>query len=336
MTSQRIESDQLRISKTMVFLLRHRPDRGNLRLDRDGWVALVELVDAVSRLVRREIRVDVVSQLAQNQALFEIRGTMVRARAGRSRRQKSHPDILFHAVTAERLAENLDGEGLSYDGRPVTLSADESAAWRTAHRFRGEPRVLVVDASRAGRHGVQFTRSRRSGLYLADHIPFRNLMSLQPNYAEQWSAGGVPVRLDARGNPELCLIRVKRRARATWEVAKGKLEPGESPEQASCREVCEEMGIDVPMTVIAPVGEVRYGFMAPGGLPRLKRVFLYLVRPGQPMDDFNPSEREGIQDVRWFSPREACRVVRHSSLVPMMHRIREMLQQRAVPALFER
>ena len=54
------------------------------------------------------------------------------------------------------------------------------------------------------------------------------------------------------------------------------------------------------------------------------------------MDDFNPSEREGIQDVRWFSPREACRVVRHSSLVPMMHRIREMLQQRAVPALFER
>ncbi len=72
---------------------------------------------------------------------------------------------------------------------------------------------------------------------------------------------------------------------------------------------------------------VRYGFMAPGGLPRLKTVFLYLMEPDEDITtDFRPATREGIGEVRWFTPREACDVVRHSSLVPMMHRALSLVE----------
>ena len=47
--------------------------------------------------------------------------------------------------------------------------------------------------------------------------------------------------------PEL-MIQVRRRSGLTWEVAKGKLEPGESPWQAAIREVQEEIGC----TMICP------------------------------------------------------------------------------------
>lgn len=337
MSNNRAESDAVRLSKTMAYLLRHRPDRGDLRPDQDGWVNLVALVDAVSRMVHREVPVDTIATIASSGRGFEVRGPLVRARPRRSGgpRAPAHPDILFHATTAERVDDVLTTGRLTGGNRPLVFSGDEVGAWRTAHRFRGEPRLLVIDASRAKRSGVRFNLSRRSGLFLAEQVPLSHVMNLQPNYAEQLSAGGIPVRLRPDGTPELCLIRVKRRNRATWEVAKGKLEPGESPERAGCREICEEMGIDVPFTVLAPLGEVRYGFMAPGGLPRLKRVYLFLVRPDGDMDAFDPSTREGIGAVKWFTADEACRVVRHTSLIPLMQRTRDLLRARAIPDLFQ-
>jgi 8-oxo-dGTP pyrophosphatase MutT (NUDIX family) len=128
----------------------------------------------------------------------------------------------------------------------------------------------------------------------------------------------------------MALIQVTRRSGTTWEVAKGKLEPGETPEAAAVREVGEEMGLDVPMIIDSTVGIIRYGFMAPGGLPRLKTVFLYLLTPVRNIEQaFRPSEREGIGAVRWFTPAEANRAVRHSSLIPLIKRARRMVERRS-------
>jgi 8-oxo-dGTP pyrophosphatase MutT (NUDIX family) len=125
----------------------------------------------------------------------------------------------------------------------------------------------------------------------------------------------------------MALIRVSRRSGTTWEVAKGKLEPGEPPEWAGVREVQEEMGVDVEFDVRALIGLIRYGFLAPGGLPRLKTVYLYLLTPKGDMDGrFQPAASEGVRDVRWFTPEEACRVVTHTSLRPLMQRARELVE----------
>lgn len=326
------DSDELRISKTVAFLLRHRPDVGNLNPDEQGWVSIEELSVAVSRLMRAEVESARLEALVRTSRVsrFEIRENRIRALHRTFPRRTYVPDILYHATTADQVEQYLaEGRVLPGRGRGVYLSEDESQAWRAAHRLGSGPRVLFVDTGRARRRGVHFGRNRRNGLYLAPELPLNSVLNLLPRFAEQWSAGGIPVQWAPDGTPLMALVRVTRRSGRTWEIAKGKLEEGEPPEWAAVREVREEMGIRANLSIFAFVGLVRYGFLAPGSLPRLKTVHLYLMKPDEPLgSDFEPALREGIGEVRWFTPDQACRAVTHSSLVPLMRQARRMLLHR--------
>jgi len=241
------------------------------------------------------------------------------------------PDILYHATTAER-AERAASMGLLEVARnqPVFLSETEEAAWRVAHRHGAHPRVLFVDAARARRDGLRFEHVR-PGLWQVGPIPARHVLNLHPGFAEQASAGGFLLWEGERG-PELALIKVGRRVGSTWEVAKGKIEPCETPLQTCKREICEEMGLPLErarqMELVGSLGAVRYGFQTPSGDPRLKTLFVYLIRASERWDDFTPSTSEAIQEVAWFTPREAARLVHHRSLRPLMDELCRRLEPR--------
>lgn len=325
--------DPVRLSKTMAYLLRHRPEHGNLRPDDDGWVPIERLCNAVARLLRASVTVEAVREVVEQSDVrrFEIEGPRIRAASPKGR--SSVPDILYHAIATAQVADvRAAGRLTGGEGRPLFLSANEAHAWRVAHRMEeGRGTVLVIDAARARRHGARFAKNRRNGLYATEHLHIRDVLNLQPHYGVQLSAGGIPLALGPRGEWRLALVKVSRRSGVTWEVAKGKLEPGESPEQTAVREVCEEMGIEVPLEVLHDLGSVRYGFVAPGGLPRLKTIFLYFLRPLASPDSFCPAEREGIGAVRWFDVDSAARAVRHGSLVPVMRHARDLLIDGVVP-----
>lgn len=320
-----------------------------LGADGQGFVPVGILAERLSVELGRAVDGDVVRRTASRGRAFQLEGDGVRVasrgwkgtppaeraepRGVEKDRGPATPDILYHACTASQIEEYLrQGAVRTPSGRPVFLSEDESQAWRAAHRMEGEPRVLYVDTARQRRRRLHLQRNRR-GLFLARQIPLADVLNLRPDFAEQLSAGGIPVTRGPDGQPRMALIRVTRRSGVTWEVAKGKLEPGEPPEWAGIREVQEEMGVQVDFHVRGLVGLVRYGFLAPGGLPRLKTVFLYLLEPKSDMGGrFAPSEREGIKDVRWFTLDEACRVVTHSSLRPLMRRAKWMAEQLAPEA----
>jgi 8-oxo-dGTP pyrophosphatase MutT (NUDIX family) len=192
-----------------------------------------------------------------------------------------------------------------------------------AHRQSDPPVVLYIDASRARREGTRFDRSAQ-GLWQATSIPVRHVLNLCEGFAEQVSAGGLPVCFGPEG-PRLALIRVTRRNGSSWEVAKGKLEPGETPSEAAVREICEEMGARMELTVLQSLGAVRYGFTIPDGSPRLKTLHMYLLSTPTMEVDFRPAEGEGVREVGWFSPQEAATMVMHRSLKPLMRRICEQL-----------
>ncbi|MCB9678448.1 MAG: RNA 2'-phosphotransferase [Alphaproteobacteria bacterium] len=326
-------SDPVRLSKTLSFLLRHKPEAGGLTLDPDGWTDLDAAARAAGKLMRRKIANEEVVQMLESARVkrFEIEDGKIRAQVDRRQKRRSTPpDILYHACTASQIEKARGAGFLAAHGRPLFLSADEAQAWRVAHRMNTDaPQVLYVDTTRARRHGVRFFQNRRNGLYSAEKLPVADVLNLQDNFAEQRSAGGIPIQIGPDGTPRMALIRVTRRSGITWEIAKGKLEPGETPEGAGIREVQEEMGIDSDLKVTGYVGLIRYGFLAPGGLPRLKSVYLYLmepVDPGAPVH-FAPRAAEGIKDVQWFTPPEACRAVTHSSLRPVMRRARELVER---------
>ena len=329
--------DITRASKTMAFLLRHRPDVGDLTLDEHGWVEIEPLAEAVSRLTRSTVSPAFLTEIIHHSAVrrFEVDQGMVRAlpkeQVPLKARRVIPPDILYHATTSDRVAAIIRNGCLDpgFSGH-VYYSANESKAWRTAHRLKGQGRasVLVIDACRARRRGVYFLLDRSTGLYLSGKIPCRDIFNLKSGFGLQISAGGFPVIQDEKGKYMVALVRVTRRSGVTWEVAKGKLEPGEAPEDAAIREVGEEMGIDVPMTVDCHLADIKFGYLTPDGRPLLKTIHLYLLTPSRHFHEFQPAGSEGILEVRWFSLNEAVRAVTHSSLIPAMQRLREILSAR--------
>jgi len=329
--------DPLRLSRTLAYLLRHADPGGVFGPDPDGWFEMVDVAAAASRAIRRPVAVeDVHFTVARfGGSRFEVVSGRIRVSSARDAvgpapgpGPGSVPDILYHA-TLGRLVPPIVGRGqlVAAGGGPVHLVRSEGHAWRVAWRQWDDPVVLYVDAARARREGVPFTRTR-AGQYYARSIPVRHVLNLREGFAEQASAGGFLVDWSA-GRPRLALIRVIRRAGATWEVAKGKMEAGEAPAAAAVREVREEMGVEVPLAVSRALGSIRYGFSTPEGQPRLKTIHLFLIEPSGPIADFRPSTREGIEAVRWFGVDEAVQSLGHPSLRSSIGRLLAALDDRA-------
>jgi 8-oxo-dGTP pyrophosphatase MutT (NUDIX family) len=103
------------------------------------------------------------------------------------------------------------------------------------------------------------------------------------------------------------------------------MEPGETPLETGIREVCEEMGVTGPMEAIRQLSTIRYGFTIPGGAPRLKTVYMFLLRTSVRWDVFDLADSEGVVGADWFTPEAAANLVRHRSLVPIVVALRDDL-----------
>ena len=107
------------------------------------------------------------------------------------------------------------------------------------------------------------------------------------------AVGGVVYRRGEAGQIELLLI--KKRG-GFWTLPKGHVKPGEAECEALAREVAEETGIGGDIEAI--VQQVSYDIHK-GGRPRPKVVTYYCLRATH--GTLHPDDKEGIEDVRWFS-----------------------------------
>lgn len=316
----------LEVTTALLNLMTTEGRASKVRPDGEGWVSTTDLAAIITLIAGREVSPSLVRECVRGVPALETHQNKVRIRRRSRSRRHMIPDILFHATTADGVKQALRTGRLSGGrDRQIFLSHEEDHAWRAAHRLRGSPRVLAVDTLRARRGGFRFRRNRQNGLYVSYDIPNKYILHLRDGFDVQLSAGGIPIRKDPDGKIRMALIQVTRRSGITWEVAKGKLEPGETPEATAVREVAEEMGVTPDFRVLREIGLVRYGFLAPGGLPRLKSIFLYLMTPTTPLGTFVPATAEGIGDVSWFTPERACQIVTHTSLQPLMHRARDLV-----------
>lgn len=107
---------------------------------------------------------------------------------------------------------------------------------------------------------------------------------------QQHSAGGLVVR-----DGEILLIAVAGGRR--WQLPKGHLEPGESPEQAAVREVCEETG--VRGRALASLPEIEYHFTQGGRVIHKRVEYFLLGYLDGSADDFDPGEVHGAAWMSW-------------------------------------
>ena len=136
------------------------------------------------------------------------------------------------------------------------------------------------------------------------------------------AAGGVPlllvaacVLIDGQGRVLIARRPEGRAMAGLWEFPGGKLEAGESPEEALTRELREELGIDVSRACLAPFvfashAYERFHLLMP----------LFLCRRWQG----TPVPREG-QTIRWVMPDELADYPFLPADRPMLPMLRDLL-----------
>ncbi len=121
---------------------------------------------------------------------------------------------------------------------------------------------------------------------------------------DQYSAGGVAWRPSAgSAAPEVALVRVGTKRR--WQLPKGIIDAGESPEAAALREVREEAGLETEL--VAPIEVIEYWYVGDtrgGERVRFhKRVHFFLLR--WRAGDVADHDRE-VHEARWVGAESAA------------------------------
>lgn len=168
----------MRLSKFLSLVLRHRPQRIGLALDKAGWADVPELLtkaNAAGVLLTYEQLQQIVAESDKQRFAFNHDGTRIRANQGHSidvdlgLEPLAPPEIVYHG-TAVRFLSSIRQQGLLPRQRHhVHLSRDAETAVRVGQRH-GKPVVLVIRAGDMYHDGHLFYRSA-NGVWLTDHVP---------------------------------------------------------------------------------------------------------------------------------------------------------------------
>jgi 8-oxo-dGTP pyrophosphatase MutT (NUDIX family) len=117
------------------------------------------------------------------------------------------------------------------------------------------------------------------------------------------SAAGVIVRDPTRG---VLLLRRHRFVTDTWgwEIPAGRVDPGETPEEAAVRESVEETGW-------RPLDLARLGFSHPTNGLMDQRFEYFVASRAEHVGDF---ERTETESVAWFAPDEVRRLIEQGEI----------------------
>ena len=119
------------------------------------------------------------------------------------------------------------------------------------------------------------------------------------------AAGGVVIRDDK-------LLFIFRNGK--WDLPKGKIDPGETSEQAALREVTEECGIS-GHTIVRQLPATYHIYQSPYknefGTWILKQTFWYEMNYSG-IENGIPETAENITEIRWFAKSELCEVLENT------------------------
>jgi 8-oxo-dGTP pyrophosphatase MutT (NUDIX family) len=137
----------------------------------------------------------------------------------------------------------------------------------------------------------------------------------------EFSAGGVLVKV-IRGRPMLAAIRPRGKPEGLWALPKGKIDPGERPEETAVREVGEETGGEG--TLVEKLGDVKYTYTRRGGERVFKIVSFYLLRARRGRNgQIDDTMRIEVAEARWLPLDEAQRLLAYGGERQMAAKARD-------------
>lgn len=169
-----------RASKFLSLVLRHQPEKIGLTLDREGWVEVSRLLDALAahglNLTPHELQ-EIVRTNDKQRFSLSPDNLFIRANQGHSVEVElgyepaTPPPVLYHG-TAERFLSSIKERGLSKGRRHhVHLSEQPETAANVGRRY-GKPVVLRIACDEMHAEGHLFFRAA-NGVWLTEHVPSR-------------------------------------------------------------------------------------------------------------------------------------------------------------------
>lgn len=253
-----MRKELVNISKFMSLVLRHKPQEIGLRLDKNGWADIKELMaKAGKKGVHIDIPtlVEVVATNDKKRFSFSQDKTKIRANQGHSVQvdleltRLRPPDILYHG-TATRFRHSIFKKGLVRGKRQyVHLSKDTETAQKVGSRH-GTPLILMIETGAMADDGFSFFLSE-NGVWMTKHVPHQYIKeySETENQRAMKKVKSCGV-LCFRKAPELQFLLLKHPRR--WDIPKGHIEQNESEMECALRELAEETGIHKPQITIHP------------------------------------------------------------------------------------
>ena len=172
------EKQNIKISKFLSLVLRHKPETIQIQLDDNGWVSVSELIEKMNNNgneIDLEVLKYVVKTNSKKRFAFNDDKTKIRASQGHSLqidlkyKSINPPDKLYHG-TSERFLDSILKNGIEKRNRQhVHLSSDFETALKVGQRH-GKPVILEIQTEMMKKDGHKFYLSENK-VWLTDYVP---------------------------------------------------------------------------------------------------------------------------------------------------------------------
>ena len=140
---------------------------------------------------------------------------------------------------------------------------------------------------------------------------------------DQVSAGGVAFRWKNL-QPEIAIVQMKPKLR--WQLPKGIVDPGESPEVTAVREVREEAGIETERIALIETIEYWYRSVRNGQPVRYHKYVHFYLLEYHSGDVINHDHE--VEEARWVSFDEALEMLEFKSEREVVEKAQRMIEAR--------
>ncbi|MEX0568044.1 MAG: RNA 2'-phosphotransferase [Candidatus Njordarchaeota archaeon] len=185
------------LSKLLSLILRHTPEKFNIKMREDGFVDMEELVKNIKKLERFSwVSTSDIMDLAKKdkKGRFEIQQEnerlLIRARYGHNKNLRiniTYPEakpgdikFLYHGTTVDKIESIQKGGIKPMDRQYVHLSTTLSDAIEVAKRRKSIPAIVVVDAEKMITEGLKIYRATNR-VYLTKYVSPRFIIKIIKN-----------------------------------------------------------------------------------------------------------------------------------------------------------
>jgi putative RNA 2'-phosphotransferase len=182
-----------RLSRTMAGVLRHFPERFDLRMDSHGFVSLRDFVNALQSKQRRYhwVRPHHIVAIIEtdSKGRYEYRDGMIRATYAHSFQvdldlpSGGTPDKLYYPTTKEEVDIVLEVGLKPSDRKMVHLSRGIGDAVNAGRVRTPEPIILEVDSRGATEDGIVIQKAGRT-VFLTTDVPPKYLTRMEVDLSE--------------------------------------------------------------------------------------------------------------------------------------------------------